>query len=168
MAAVSSIIAGVALVIGAASTASSINSAKQQRRANERIQSEQRAANAAESARELRSQVREQRVRRARILQSAENTGASDSSGELGAVGALATNLSSNIGTNLGRIQTADNISIFSQQAANAGTNAQIAGSIAGLSMSIFSASGGFGAGNNPPPSNGTFEINPSAYTGTS
>lgn len=83
-------------------------------------QSEQRAANAAESARERRMQLREERVRKARVMQAAVNTGTEDSSGELGALGALSTQLATNIGTNLGRIQTADNLSIFSQQRADA------------------------------------------------
>lgn len=83
-------------------------------------QSEQRAANAAEAARERRTQLREERVRRARVLQSAENTGTEGSSGELGALSSISTQLASNIGTNLGRMQTAENMSIFAQMQADA------------------------------------------------
>ena len=94
--------------------------ARYSREVGERTASEQRAANAAEAARERRAQVREERVRRARILQTAQNTGTSDSSGELGALGSLATGLGANIGTNLGKLQTAENLSIFGQQQADA------------------------------------------------
>lgn len=88
-----------------------------------KAKAEQNASNAANAAAERRQQIREERVKRARILQSAENTGVSGSSGEFGAVGSLSTQLGSNIGFNLGMLDRADNISTFSQNAANAMTN---------------------------------------------
>jgi hypothetical protein len=101
--------------------------ARYSQQAQARAASEQRAANASEAARERRAQVREERVRRARILQTAQNTGTSDSSGELGALGSLSTNLGAGIGTNLGKIQTAQNLSIFGQQQADAQTGLTMA-----------------------------------------
>jgi hypothetical protein len=115
--------------------------------AQEKIQSEQRASNAASSARERRQQIREERVRRARVEQAAVNTGVAGSSGELGALSALSTNLNSNIGANLGRIQTADNISIFQQDAANAQDQARSAGNYMQLGQSIFNIGMSFAGG---------------------
>jgi hypothetical protein len=83
-------------------------------------QAEEKASNASEAALERRRQIREERVKRARILQSAENTGVEGSSGELGAIGSLATTLSANLGTNLGRITSANRVSGINQGLADA------------------------------------------------
>lgn len=99
------------------------------------------AQNAADAAKERRQQIREERVRRARVIQASINTGVADSSGELGAVGALSTNLNSNIGSNLGKMQTAENISIFNQGAADAQGNIQEIGNQMQLTQSIFNMS---------------------------
>lgn len=103
---------------------------------------EQDAMNSAQAAAERRRQIREERVKRARVLQSAAATGTTGSSGEAGAVSGLSTTLSANIGSNLGALQSAQNISIFSQasadfmSAANAKqADSQFWGQIAGLSM---------------------------------
>lgn len=126
MAATSTIIAAASLFVGTAVSLEGQSDARDANRqrtlAQEKIQAEQKAANAAEQAKERRQQIREERVRRARIIQSAVNTGVEGSSGELGAVGSLSTQLASNIATNIGRIQSANNISIFQQDAANAET----------------------------------------------
>lgn len=119
------IIAAASLGVGVASMDASRQAAKRQERAQRRVQSEQRAGNAAEQARERRQQVREERVKRARILQASQNTGVSGSTGEVGAVSGLSTQLDTNLGMNIGRAQRGDAISIFSQQAAEAGTSAQ-------------------------------------------
>ena len=87
----------------------------------------QRAQNASEAARELRQQVREERIKRARILQSASNTGTAGSSGELGAISNISTNLGANLGANAGNINRANQISIFEQKAADLFSNAQLA-----------------------------------------
>lgn len=115
---------------------------------------EQRAMNAQSQAEEQRKQVREERVRRARILQASANSGTEGSSGEAGALGGLATGLASNLGFNASRAAAADRMSIFNQNAADYGMqqqnsmlSAQNWDSLTSLSMSIFSASGGFGGG---------------------
>lgn len=84
-----------------------------------KIREEQSAANAAQAAAERRRQIREERVKRARVMQSAQAAGVAGSSGEMGALGGMSTNLNSNIGANLGALQTANNISIFSQASAD-------------------------------------------------
>lgn len=103
---------------------------------------EQDAMNASQAAAERRRQVREERVKRARVLQSAAATGTTGSSGEIGAIGGLGTTLSANIGSNLGALQSAQNISIFSQTSADFMSQAnalqadsQFWGQVSGLSM---------------------------------
>lgn len=115
------------------------SAAARQNRANNRIRSAQRAQNMSDAAREKRQQIRDARIRRARVMQAASNTGTSDSSGELGAINALSTQFAANIATNLGKIQTAENVSLFSQQAADAAADQFSAQSRGQLSNSIFS-----------------------------
>jgi hypothetical protein len=107
----------------------------------------QEAGQAQQAAMERRQQIREERVRRSKIMQSAQNTGTAYSSGETGAVGGLSTQLGTNIGENLGAIQRGQQISTFSQNAANfdltsnlAGLDAQNAQSLFQLSTSIFAS----------------------------
>ncbi len=118
----------------------------QQAEVNKQIQSEQKAANVAAASTERRQQIREARVRRARIMQSSQGTGATGSSAEFGSIGGMSTQLATNIGSNLGAIQTAGRISDLGQTAADFGTQANFAGvkaqdatSMFQLSTSIFS-----------------------------
>ena len=143
---IETILAYAALAVGTASFVVSQEAARDARRAQSKISAQQKAERAAQAARERRQQIREERVRRARILQSSENTGTDGSSGELGALGGLATNLNSNIGFNVGALQRANTITGLQQQGADAQGRGQLADSLFGASMSIFSAAGGFGA----------------------
>lgn len=144
---------GISTVVGVMARQDAQDAANRSAEEQRKVQAEQRAQNAAQAANERRQQVREERVRRARVLQSAENTGVDQSSGEFGALGSLSTNLGSNIGSNLGRLTAANNMSIFSQNAANFNLQAQnlmfranAADQLASFSGNIFSASGGFDA----------------------
>ncbi len=114
---------------------------------------EEKAQNAAQAANERRQQIREERVRRAKVIQQSQNTGVSDSSGELGSTSGLSTQLGANLGNNTGRLNSANNISGFAQNAADFNSQAENSlykanmwGQIGSVSMSIFSAAGGFGA----------------------
>lgn len=95
------------------------------REENEKSVAEQRASNASRASLERRQQIREERVARGKLMQSAINTGTSESSGEGGAQAGLAAQLGANIGFNLGQIQSANNISMFNQNAANFQAGAQ-------------------------------------------
>lgn len=106
---------------------------------------EQQAMNAAQAAQERRQQIREERIRRARILQASENTGVTASSGEIGSVGGMATQLQSNVGFNRGMQRSADAISNFQQNAQDAMDRAAMAQQIGQLGQSIFGAMGSFG-----------------------
>lgn len=137
---------GLEVALMAASLAVTVNADQEARsarhhsqKAQRKIQAEQRASNSAEALLERRQQIREERVRRARILQSSENTGTSGSSGEAGAISSLATQFGANLGFNVGKLQTARNISIFSQDAANAQADLFSAQSDAALGQSLFS-----------------------------
>lgn len=165
MAAISTIVAVGALIIGGASYVSAEKSRKtaqanyrQQAKEQEKVRGEQAALNAQQAANERRQQIREERIRRARVLAAAEGTGTEGSSGALGSVAGFATQLGANIGTNLGQLFGTGRINQYSQQAANFGTaamNAQsnqaAAQNLMGLSSSIFSAAGGFGAFKSTP-----------------
>lgn len=76
----------------------------------EKMRAEQQASNAEKAARERRQQIREERVRRAKIMQASENTGVSGSSGELGSIAGLGTQLGSNLGANASSLSHAANI----------------------------------------------------------
>lgn len=133
---------GTLMLIGGglmvAGTVAQIEGQRKASNAQEDARGQQMAQNASEAARERRQQIREERVKRAQILQSASNTGVSDSSGAAGAVGSLSTNLSSNIGTNIGRIESANRISMFEQTAADAMFMASVGNQVAGIGGTIF------------------------------
>lgn len=124
-------------LLAAAAFVTSVYSAKQNRDYQVKSGNEQRASNAAAAAKERRQQIREERIRRATILQSSENSDVQGSSGESGALGSLSTQLGSNIGFNLGQEQSANNISLFQQHAADW----QAIGQIAQQAGSMFAAS---------------------------
>lgn len=157
MAAISTIVAAAAVVVSAAGVQQGIKGRREAKRANEnaarensKAREQQRALNAQEQANERRAQIREERVRRAHILQAAENSGVAGSSGEIGAMGGMATQLAANIGLNLGRAQGGNAISGYLQNAADFNTAAQSAAyraqngdALFSMSQSIFSAAGG-------------------------
>lgn len=128
------------VLIAAASLTATAVSIKEQRKAGKalkRIQNEERARNTAQQMAERRQQVREERIKRARILQASENTGTAGSSGEAGAVSSIGTQLGSNLGFNQSMIESGNRISNYSQQAADARSNASIFGAVAGMSGDI-------------------------------
>lgn len=141
---IETVVAVLSLVVGAASAYTAIEAREDARAAQEKAAKEQKASNAARAAQERRQQIREERVRRARILQAGENTGVGGSTLEAGALGSLSASLSANLGFNAGEKMRADNISIFSQDAANAETTAQQADSLFALSSRVFEGAGGF------------------------
>lgn len=148
---ISAVIGGISLEQGMEARADAKDASNKAADEQRKIQGEQKAQNAAQAAAERRKQVREERVRRARILQSSTDTGVAGGSGEFGALGALGTNLATGIGSNLGAIAAGERTSGYAQNAADfmgqansARSDAEQAGQLTGLSLSIFSASGGF------------------------
>lgn len=138
------IAAYAALAVSTVSAVKQVQGQQEAAREGKKGQREQEAMNAARAAQERRQQIREERIRRARILQSSENTGVSESSGQIGAEGSLATQLSGNVGFNRGQIRSAGMISDFQQNAQDAIDQANLWGQVGQLSGSIFGAAGGF------------------------
>lgn len=122
-------------------------SADLQKQAN----SEKQAQAAAQQAEARRAQVREERVRRARILQAGENSGTAESSGAMGATGALSTNLSSNLGTQAGAALSGQKQSSLLQGAADFNLSSQekqgrsqLYGQVGATGFNIFQKSIGY------------------------
>lgn len=88
-----------------------------------------------------RRQVREQRVRQAQIEQASVNTGVGGSSGEAGAIGALATNVMSNVAINAGQTRTASVLGGLAQQSADTQTTSALWGAAGQLGSQVFSTS---------------------------
>lgn len=158
MAAFSTIAAVVGAVVGVAGAvqaseaqADARKEAKKSAAAQQKASYEQKALQSQQAAQERRQQIREERVKRAKVLQASENTGVGVSSGALGSVGGLSTQLSTNLGFNQGQIAGANRISGYNQQASdfmsasqNKINEANTWGAVQGLGTSIFSAAGGF------------------------
>lgn len=123
------IVAAIGAVVGAGASIYQGNKAQSAQR---RAQAEQRAGNKAQSMQERRNQLREERQRRATLLASSVAMGTAGSAGEMGAEGSMSTKLGTNLGMNLGMLQTAQNISIFQQQASDYLNRAQTARAIGG------------------------------------
>lgn len=151
------ILAYAALAVSAYSAVESASAQKEAAAAQRKAQSEQKAINASQAAAERRQQIREERIKRAKIVQASTNTGVTDSSGEAGSTSSLSTQLGSNVGQNLGTIQSMNNISNYQQQAANAMTDAADWNAIGSVSQSIFGAtSGSIFKGSAATPNSGT------------
>lgn len=141
-----SAVAAVVAVIGTGYSITEQEKAKDKQKdavqEQRKARNEQKAQNEAQAAQERRKQLREERIRRAKILSTSQAAGVTGSSGEAGALGGLSTQLSSNLGTNLGALNSAADISLFSQNAANfssaadqANANAQMAGQVSSLAF---------------------------------
>ena len=90
-------------------------------------------------------------------MSSSSASGTSGSSGEVGSLGALGTQLSTNLGFNMGALNTASDISIFNQNSANfmseankLGAESQMWGQIGSLAMTGASMFGGGGGKTSP------------------
>lgn len=118
------IIGAVAAVVGTGASVVQGNKARADARhaADDQHQAQDvvAAQNAQQQAEQQRQQLRDARVKQARVMQGASNSGADQSSGELGAIGAVATNLSNNQGQSLGAADRSAQISNLNQQAADA------------------------------------------------
>lgn len=151
-------IAMIGLAVSVAGAGLSYYQGRQAANAQRKAADEAKAANArqasiqsAQAAQEQRQQIREERIRRAQIENNAALTGTQGSSGELGALGNLATNLSGNLGMNSAMIAAGQEITGFRQRQADYNTQAQsrsnmssLWGSVSGIGSSVFQNAGGF------------------------
>lgn len=115
------------------------SAAKDRKEAGRVAQAEQ----AAQMNQSRRAQVREERVRRAQVLQSAQNTGVSQSSGELGATSALGSLIGGNLAGMNRQQNTASAIGNLGQSAADAEIKGATWGAVSGVAGSIFGMSAG-------------------------
>lgn len=167
----------VAIAALAVSSASTVYSIAEQRKAGKAQQEGQDIATAQQKSVDLanrRQQLREERIRRAQIEQAAANQGAGGSSGEAGAISALGAQVGANVASiNQGQVAAAG-ISSAMSSAAGHGQKAQVAQGVASLSGTIFQASGGFGSifsgesGVNPPPATEQKQVSPIGTRGFS
>lgn len=116
----------------AVGTVYSISQNQSARSEQRKIAATQNASNRQAQAEEQRQRVREERVKRARLLQAGEAAGTTSSSGELGALGSLSTQLQSNTGSNLGKVNNALSISSSQQNVENSKNNAQLGNFLVG------------------------------------
>lgn len=173
--AIAAIVTAVAAVGGATAGVVSGNQQRAAARHSADLQQQardtQRADNVAKAAQERRQQIRDERIRQARIEQASANTGATGSSGELGALSSITTQTQANVGANLGSIQRVDEISIFNQQAADTTTAGMNAAGTTSIFGGVFNGIGGgasaFSRASRPTATPGTYDPsfdNPNNY----
>lgn len=114
----------LSLVVGIAGGIAQSNAAASAAREQREARNISSAQDRVRSMEDRRTRVREERIRRARIIAQSENTGTGDSSGAIGAVGALSTNLAGLIGTSLGESRANTAINNATQRAADASSRA--------------------------------------------
>lgn len=140
----------VAIGSAVASAAGGIQQRKQAKAATKSAKEDQEQANMIARKEEQarlnetrRQQVREERIRRATIAQQSANTGVGASSGEIGALSSLGTQIAGNQASLTRQTMTADSISALNQSAQSNMDRANESMQKAGLYDSIFSASSG-------------------------
>src|SRR5690606_30643696 len=110
------ILGGVSALVGVVGAVTSAGAARDAAAAQRESRDIGAAQQRVENLESRRQRVREERVRRAQILASSENVGTSRSSGEVGAIGALSTNLSGLFGQSLGRSAAAEGMNTQDQR----------------------------------------------------
>jgi hypothetical protein len=138
MAAVSTIVAVAAVAVAAGSMYMSSQEAKAAAKDRKKAGQVSQAESAANRNNNRRQQVREERVRRAQIMQGSQNTGVSQSSGELGATSALGTLISANVATQSRQQNSSDAIASWSQKAADSDLSSQTWSGIGSIAGSVF------------------------------
>lgn len=139
--------AEVAIAVAAIGAATTVYATTEQQRQAKKSASAQKEASDISAAQQKndemnqrRQQIRQQRIRAAQIEQGAANQGVSDSSGELGSLSALSTNVSNNLATLSGKSLASSGIYSATQRAANAqqaGQTAAAYGQIGGMAMNL-------------------------------
>jgi hypothetical protein len=115
-----SAIVGIFGAIGQADAANRSAAAQAQAAAQQKEANQVQAAGQENVSTESRRQrVREGRIRRAQIIASSENAGTGQSSGQIGAVGAISTNLAGLVGSSLGESATNRGINVATQRSAD-------------------------------------------------
>lgn len=143
MAAVSTIVAVAAVAVAGAAAYQQSRAAKAAAKDRKEAAAVSQAEQAAQQNQNRRAQVREERVRRASILQNSQNTGVSQSSGELGATSALGSLIGGNVAATSRQTRSAAGIGGAMQSAADQDLRGAQWGAIGSVAQSVF----GFAAG---------------------
>lgn len=151
MAAVTTIVlAGIAVAGAAYSGYSSYKQAKAQKKASK---VEQKMANE-QAARSRREEIRRARIARAQSINYGEQVGAGGSSGLLGGIGGIGSQMGSNVGYSLYTQGLGNKRFGYLQNAATWGSRGAIAGGVSSLATTAFTGMGGWDKVNqwmNPP-----------------
>lgn len=120
------ILGGISALVGIFGAVGQMDAANRSAAAQRDAAAQQREANNIQAAGQQnastenrRQRVREARIRRAQILAASENAGTNSSSGSVGAVGALSTNLSGLLGNSLGETAANKGINAANQRSAD-------------------------------------------------
>lgn len=116
---IAELIGGISAIVGVIGGIASANAAGASAAAQREARAIEGAQNQVAGAQSRRQRIREERIRRAQILAGSQNQGSGSSSGELGAIGALQTNLAGLVGTSLGESRAAQGINNNMQRAAD-------------------------------------------------
>lgn len=122
---IAGVLSAVVGVIGGIAQANATSAAAAQQKEANNIAG---AQNKVDSLEQRRARVREERIRRAMIISSSENAGTSKSSGEMGATGALNSNLAAMVSSSLGQSSSNSGINKRQQSAADFTANANAIG----------------------------------------
>lgn len=122
------VLAGLSAVVGVIGGVMQANATADAANAQRESNAVQAAQTEVQGIESRRQRIREQRVRRAQIIAASENQGVSASSGAVGAVGALSTNLAGLIGNSLGESRANAGINRSNQRAADATASANMIG----------------------------------------
>jgi len=138
--ATSTIIAAAAVAVAAGSAYAANEQSKDAASSRKKAGKVSQAEQDAKANEGRRQQIREERVRRASIMQSSENTGVAASSGELGSLSALGSQVGGNVSSINQQQSSANAITGYNQSAANldyrAGQTQQI-GNFAGTVFGV-------------------------------
>lgn len=139
-----------ALVVVAIAAAATTYSQVQQNRAQKSAARAQKEASDVSQAQQKnqemearRQQIRQQRIRQAQVQQAAANTGVSDSSGELGSLSALSTNVGANLANISSQAVAAQGIGAANQRATDFMGKSQQWGMYGQIASSVGSLAGG-------------------------
>lgn len=113
------ILGGLSALVSVVGGIASANAASQAAGAQKEARAIGAAQTQVQQKESLRQKVREQRIRKAQILAASENAGTNASSGQIGAIGALSTNLAGMLGLSLGESRANDGINKQNQKAAD-------------------------------------------------
>lgn len=113
------VVAGLSAITGIVGGIAQANAASAAASAQKEANAIEGAQNQVTSLNSRRQRVREERIRRSQIIAASENQGTTGSSGQIGAVSSLNTNLAGLIGTSLGESRSNAGINKNMQAAAD-------------------------------------------------